>query len=68
VEDFAGGEKGVSCVEAGAEEGATDEGALDSNGHHRDHEQDPFGNTRLLYKGLGTELKVSHGSIMSSST
>lgn len=60
MEDLAGGKEGVGCVEAGAEEGATDEGALDSNGHlHRAHEQDPFGNTRLLYKGLGTESKVS---------
>lgn len=48
----------MGCVEVGAEERATEEGALDSNGHlHRDHGQDPFGNTRLLYKGVGTGAK-----------
>jgi len=39
VEDFACGEECVGGVEVGAEERATDEGAMDSNGHlHRDHE------------------------------
>ena len=61
VEDFAGSEECVDGVEMGAEERATEESALDSNGHlHCRCEQDPIGRGSR-YIIAGTESNISHG-------